>query len=227
MNKVGLNAEIERFVGKYFYFKKVKSPKNEYLVIEGKIDIVDGADRYWDQFEVLILINKNEYPYTIPTVFEKTQKINRDWDFHISKKGECCLDIPHKLQKMKLRGIIFQEFYSEVIYPFFANFCYKESQGNYANGEYKHHIAGIAQFYKEEFNLENIELIMALIETSINPVKYPPNQKCPFCGKPKYKNCCRKIIYQLRGYGREQLQLDLKLFNNHLHTGNSQLLTEY
>ena len=76
MNKVGLNAEIERFVGKYFYFKKVKSPKNEYLVIEGKIDIVDGADRYWDQFEVLILINKNEYPYTIPTVFEKTQKIN-------------------------------------------------------------------------------------------------------------------------------------------------------
>lgn len=213
----GFKGDIERFLGKYLSFKKIHSPESKYLALEGKIDVLDDKNRFWNRFEVLILINQNEYPYTIPLVFEMTQKINRDWDFHISKKGECCLDIPHKLQKMKLRGIIFEEFYSKIIYPFFANFCYKESKGFYANGEYKHHFAGIEQFYQEEFNLKDSNLIIALIEASINPVKHPPNQKCPFCGKPKYKSCCRKIIYKLRSYGLEQLLFDLKLFKSHAY----------
>ena len=216
MTKTNLNCDIDSFLGKYYSFKDVHSPKPGYLALEGKISVLDKKGKLWGQFEILILINKVEYPYTIPIVIEKTQIIDRDWDFHISKEGVCCLDIPHKLLKSKKRGITFEEFYRNVIYPFFANYHYKESTGEYANGEYKHHFEGIAQFYQEEFDLENFEDIIALLETSIGGIKHQPNIECPLCGKPKYKKCCRKKVYSLKGYGMQQLKIDLVLFRQQL-----------
>ncbi len=215
MIKTNLDCDIDSFLSKYYSFKKVDSPKTCYLALEGKISVLDKKGKLWGQFEILILINKIEYPYTITIVIEKTQIIDRDWDFHISKEGVCCLDIPHKLLKRKRRGILFEEFYRDVVYPFFANYHYKESTGDYANGEYKHHFEGIAQFYQEEFDLKNFEDIISLLETAIFSPKYPPNSKCPLCGKYKYKKCCRKKVYSLRGYGIQQLKIDLTLFRQY------------
>lgn len=215
MIKKNLNIDIDSFLSKYYSFKKVESPKANYLALEGKISVLDKESKLWGQFEILTLINENEYPYTIPIVIEKTEIIYRDWDSHISKEGVCCLDIPHKLLKQQRRGIIFEGFYREVIYPFFANYHYKESTGEYANGEYKHHFEGVVQFYQEEFDLENFEDIISLLETAIVGPKYPPNSKCPLCGKHKYKKCCRKKVYSLRGYGIQQLKIDLTLFRQY------------
>jgi len=215
MTKNNLNNDIESFLGKYFSFEKVESPKLGYLALEGKISVVDSKDKLWGHFEVLILINESEYPYTIPIVIEKTNIINRDWDFHISKDGVCCLDIPHKLLKIKKKGVFFEEFYREVIYPFFANYHFKKSTGDYANGEYNHHFAGIVQYYREEYGLDNTEDIIALLETATYGIKYQPNKKCPLCGGHKYKKCCRKKVYKLRGYGQPQLNIDLALFKQH------------
>lgn len=212
MNKKILNHDIDKFLNKYFSFENVDSPKSGFQALEGILSIVDNRNKFWGQFEILILINESEYPYTIPIVVEKTNIINRDWDFHISKDGVCCLDIPHKLLKRKKRGINFQEFYREVIYPFFANYHFKESTGDYANGEYEHHFAGIVQYYREEYGLDNADNIIALLETATYGAKYQPNKKCPLCGGHKYKNCCRKIVYKLRGYGHYQLKRDLDFF---------------
>jgi hypothetical protein len=212
MSKKELNRDTESFLSRYFSFEKVDSPKSGFLTLEGKLSIVDNRSKFWGQFEILILINESEYPYTIPIVVEKTNIINRDWDFHISKDGVCCLDIPHKLLKRKKRGINFEEFYREVIYPFFANYHFKEYTGDYANGEYKHHFEGIVQFYQEEFDLKNFEEIIALLETAIGGIKHQPNIECPLCGKHKYKKCCRKKVYTLKRYDIQQLKIDLALF---------------
>ena len=212
MGKNELDKDIENFLANYFAFEKGESPKSGYLALKGKISILDRKDKLWGQFEILILINEKNYPYTIRIVIEKTEIIKRDWDFHISKDGECCLDIPHKLLKMEKKGIVLEEFYSEVIYPFLANYLYKLATDNYANGEYEHHFKGIAQFYREEFDLKNYMDIIALLETTISGIKYPPNKQCPLCGGPKYKKCCRKKVYSLRGFGLDRLKLDLALF---------------
>ncbi|WP_349351699.1 hypothetical protein [Flagellimonas sp. MMG031] len=219
MGKNELDKDIKSFLSKYFAFEEVESPKTGYLALEGKISVLDRNDKLWGQFEILILVNEKNYPYTIPIVIEKTEIIERDWDFHISKKGECCLDIPHKLLKMKKRGIVLVEFYREVIYPFFANYHYKVATDKYANGEYEHHFKGIAQFYQEEYGLNNYGDIIALLETTVSGIKHQPNKQCPLCGGSKYKKCCRKKVYSLRGYGLDQLKLDLALFKeNNLNT---------
>lgn len=212
MGKNELDKDIKHFLGNYFTFEEVESHKSGYRALEGKISILDRKDKLWGQLEILILINEKNYPYTIPIVIEKTEIIERDWDFHISKEGECCLDIPHKLLKMKKRGIVLEEFFREVIYPFFANYHYKIATDKYANGEYEHHFKGIAQFYREEYSLKDYKDIIALLETTISGIKYQPNKQCPLCGSPKYKKCCRKKVYSLRGYGLDQLKLDLALF---------------
>lgn len=217
MGKKCFSTDIKNFLDKYFAFEIVESPKTGYLALEGKISVLDKSDKLWGHFKILILINEAEYPYTVPIVIEKTQIINRDWDFHISKEGECCLDIPHKLMKRKRRGIVFEEFYREIIYPFFANYHYKVSTGNYANGEYKHHAEGIFQFYNEEYKLNEVPLIINLLQTAFTGIKYEPNKKCPLCGGRKYKKCCRNIVLSLKQYGKPQLYQDLSIFKERLN----------
>ena len=124
MGNFSFYTEIRHFLAKYYAFEKVEYPNKKYVVLEGKIDVIDDANDYWGSFEVQIIINREEYPHTIPTVIEKSNVIDRTDDLHISKEGMCCLDIPHVLDRMKRRGIRFTNFYTEVIYPFFANYYY-------------------------------------------------------------------------------------------------------
>lgn len=212
MFKNSLKKDIRTFLDKYYTFQKVASPKTGYLALQGDISVVDNQQKYWGKFDVLILVNESTYPNTIPIVIEKSEIINRDWAFHISEDGECCLDIRHRLILRRNRGIVFDTFYKEIIYPYFANYHFKKSTGSYANGEYDHFFEGIAQYYREEHGLEDFGYIIALLETAINGAKYEPNKKCPLCGSPKYKKCCRRIVYQLRLYGSEQLNQDLTFF---------------
>ena len=54
MTKNNLNNDIESFLGKYFSFEKVESPKLGYLALEGKISVVDNKDKLWGHFEVFM-----------------------------------------------------------------------------------------------------------------------------------------------------------------------------
>src|SRR5690606_24935725 len=130
----------------------------------------------------------------IPKVIEESHKIFRHWDNHISSEGECCLSIPLELLKMSNRGIVLKDFYSEVIYPFFANYHYKKLSGKYANGEYAHFNVGIIQYYRDVLFLTDPYLIKKILETALGNYDFPSYKLCPVCGNSKYKKCCRKII---------------------------------
>lgn len=167
MPRNSMKKDIGAFLNKYYVFKQVESPKAGYLALRGDISVIDDKKKFWGKFDVQILINESMYPNTIPIVIEKSEVISRDWNYHISKKAECCLDIPHKLIRRRNRGIVFEAFYKEVIYPFFSNYYYKKSTGSYANGEYDHFFAGIVQYYNEEYGLRNFDHIVALLETAV------------------------------------------------------------
>lgn len=220
MHRNLIEKDIGAFLKKYYIFQQVVSHKAGFLALRGDISVIDDKRKFWGKFDVLILIDELAYPNTIPIVVEKSEIIDRDWDYHISKEGECCLDIRHRLIRRRNRGIIFETFYREVIYPFFANYYFKKFTGSYANGEYDHFFAGISQYYREEYGLDNVEHIIALLETEIFGTKYEPNKECPLCGGSKYKKCCRKIIYELRSYGKFQLEQDLEFFKKELLTAS-------
>jgi len=214
MGHYSIDVEVKHFLDKYYAFEIVEYPNKRFVVLEGKIDIVDDANDYWGSFDIQIILDREEYPYTIPIVTEKSNIIDRSDDLHISKEGICCLDIPHVLERMKRRGISFRSFYKEVIYPFFSNYHYYSDKKRYANGEYKHGFYGIVQYYEEEHELKDKEYIISLLKIAVSKSKPERNSTCPICGKPKFKKCCGKKILELLPYGRDRLEKDLKIFRD-------------
>lgn len=212
-----LKKDVGDFLERYFSFN-INADKTtcDNLVLDGVVDIIDTNDDFWNNYEVRIVIPKSNYPNIIPKVYEVSNKIDRDIDFHVSKKGKCCLDIHHKLILEARKGITLISFYQKYIYPFFANHQFKVKTDTYAGEEYEHDIDGIIQYYKEEFKLTDFNLIVKHIECTLGILKAERNKQCPICGKPKYKKCCSPIVEKLKRYGKELLKVDLEIFKNKL-----------
>ncbi|MFD2529158.1 hypothetical protein [Polaribacter marinaquae] len=214
-----LKKDTEDFLEKYFNFSiNTEMEIQNCLVLDGVIDIIDKEGVFWQNYNIRILLSKLNYPNVIPEVFELSSKIDRDIKFHIDTNGKCCLDIYHRLALVQRRGINIIDFYKRFVYPFFANHQFKIKTDSYANGEYDHDIAGVIQYYKEEFELTDFTIIIKYLECSLGILKAERNRECPICGKPKYKKCCAMKVEKLKSYGNKLLKLDLKIFKENLST---------
>jgi ubiquitin-protein ligase len=188
-----LKKDVEGFLETYFNFSiNAEMETQNCLVLDGVIDVIDMEGVFWQNYEVRILFPKLNYPNVIPEVYEISSKIDRAIKFHIDTNGKCCLDIYHKLVLEQRRGINIIEFYKKFVYPFFANHQFKIKTDSYAAGEYKHDIAGVVQYYKDEFDLTDFIIIK------------------------KHKKCCFMTVEKLKSYGNKLLIMDLKIFNEKL-----------
>lgn len=212
-----LKKALKFFLDRYLKFEvNYNETDDSKLVLQGVIDIIDDNLQFWGNYEVKIIVPKIKFPHVIPYVIETSKKIKRDTSFHISDEGLCCLDIPHKLEIERSRGISLVDFYQNYIYPFFANHQYKLKTKKYAGEEYDHFHKGIEQFYKEEYHLTDNQKIIEYLEYALEFKKAERNKQCPICGKPKYKNCCRLLVDKIKRYGKNQLQIDLEGFRSAL-----------
>ena len=117
-----LKKDLKAFLSIYHKFHQVKNNNTPDIVhLSGTIDIVDTSGALWGAYKVAVFFSGSRYPNVIPKVVELSEEIERDWDYHISKEGVCCLAIPHKLILLMNQGIDLIGFYRTVIYPFFAN----------------------------------------------------------------------------------------------------------
>lgn len=215
-----LKRDVRAFLNRYLSFRIIDHNNKALLFLRGKLDIIDSSGDFWGDFEITIAIHKSLYPHSIPEV-SVTAHAERNQNWHISSKGECCLDIPHRLELMKNRGIELTEFYKSKIYPFFANYCFKKETHAYANGEYDHFDNGIIQFYREEYGLRDEDMIVRLIEVAIGKRrKVGRNEVCSICGGLKFKNCCGRIVESLQLFGQERLLEDFSIFDK-LRTSSS------
>ncbi|HLN94397.1 MAG TPA: hypothetical protein VK183_02085, partial [Flavobacterium sp.] len=156
---------------KDFAFAKDLFPKltydwnaeNRTWVVTGELDICDIKGNYWNSFDIAILVGES-YPYCVPVVFEKSEVIPRNIDWHISEKGQCCVDADNKLIAMSRSGINFTDFLKNKVYPFFANQIYKLDTGEYAGEEYRHYADGVLQYYIEELKIPSNNSVIMILE---------------------------------------------------------------
>lgn len=137
-----IKKELEDTLNRFPKLEYSYNSKTEEIYLKGILDICDTNSEYWGSFNILVKIPPN-YPYVIPAVYETGKDIPVGDDRHISEKGECCLDIPHKLLKMSKKGIVLSDFIADVVYPYFANQLYFEREEKYAAGEWEHREKGI------------------------------------------------------------------------------------
>lgn len=209
--KVSIQKDIKKFVEKYPKFSMIPIDNTNYIKLQGVIDIVDIEGVYWDSYEISILLLKQNYPHITPKVFETTEKIKREDDWHISVNGECCLDIIHKMILLENKGIDIISFYQNKIYPFFANHAFKLKTGEYANGDYPHQFDGIKYFYENDLRLKDVDLTILLL-TSITNHKLPSRNAICLCKQRKYKYCHLPIAKKLMLFGQKRLLDDLLFF---------------
>ncbi|MBO3099498.1 hypothetical protein [Gelidibacter pelagius] len=208
-----LRRDVSEFLNLYYNFNLVDINRNGSVILEGQINIVDVLGSIWDTcYKVQILIPHLNYPNAIPEVKEVSKNIKRDWDFHISENGICCLAIPHKLILAERSGIVLIKFYQDFIYPFFVNHQHKLKTGKYVNGEFEHHEKGILQFYREELKTNDLKFTKKIIEAAIGRIKIGNNDQCPICNTGKYKKCCKAKADSILKYGLKRIKEDLNIY---------------
>ena len=211
--KLPIENDIKKFIEKYPKFSIVEFDNLSFIKLQGVVDIVDLSGIYWDSYQVSILLLKKGYPHIIPSVYEVSEKIKREDDWHISKDGECCLDITHKLILLQNRGIDPISFFQNKIYPFFANHTYKLKTGDYANGDYPHQFDGIKYFYQNDLGLTDANFIIQLL-TYITTNKLPKRNDVCICNQKKFKHCHLPIVEKIVAFGLERLLEDLAFFKS-------------
>lgn len=191
-------------------------------VIKGELDVFDNNGVYWDSFKIALVVPEG-YPYCVPVVIELSKKIPRQIDWHISPEGVCCVGMDHRLLWQAKRGIDLAGFIQNEVYPYFANQLYKLATGKYASGEYEHDFAGVRQFYTEDLELIDINLVIRILKGILRNEIPGRNDPC-FCEKQKYKRCA--VHYQrvnfLASIERERLEKDLQGFLLYQSSGNQE-----
>jgi hypothetical protein len=195
-------------------FPKLKYSKNnsgDMWVVSGELDICDSIGDFWGTFSIAIYIPIS-YPYCVPRVKEISNHILRNEDWHINDKGFCCVDIEHRLLVYNKRGINIYKFLKNKVYPYFANQIYKEKNGEYAAGEYRHYFDGILQFYREDLNIKSVSLAINILQRLISN-KLPGRNNLCICGAKKYKYCHIESVEFLRALPVDRLKTDLDKFS--------------
>lgn len=189
-------------------FPKLELVKSSLI---GEIDIYDDENVYYDSFNININIPE-KYPYEFPVLHEISNKIPRIIDRHISEEGKCCVCVTQEEDIRSKRGIKIKDFMFEYVIPFLANQIYFEGNKKWANGEYKHGLAGIFQYYYELFETRNIELILKGLKTYLDK-SLKPYEKC-FCGSgKKLKKCHQRFFFELEKMSNKRINDDYFYFS--------------
>ncbi|MGY6649483.1 hypothetical protein [Wenyingzhuangia sp. IMCC45574] len=209
--KTKAEKDISSFTSYYKKFSSSSKLGKGFYIVSGEVDVIDEDGVFRNSYKISIILDPN-YPNSLPKVKEVSNYIERDEDFHISKEGFCCLEIPHELHKYKRQGYDLISYYKDYIYPYFVNHQYKLSEGSYANGEYEHFDKGVVQYYRENFHLSEPKEIVLLLKISLNIIEARRNSICPICGKGKFKKCCGKKLDMVKFFDKKSLLNDLLVF---------------
>jgi len=213
MNRnVHIKQDLEDLVKRFPKLRYSYDEKQMRASISGMLEICDAKGNYWKSFNILITVGPG-YPYEVPKLKEKSDNIPRQLDRHITKEGDCCVDIPHKLKLKASRGIRLTDFVLYDVYPFFANQLYFDEEHIYANGEWTHNFQGIREFYQEELGIINDESAISIL-VAILDKRIPERNDLCICGKKKFKKCHLDAVRFLSCLGETRLREDLSGFRN-------------
>lgn len=181
----------KELISKYYpTLKYIEENKNFKLI--GELYIKEIDDSYSIEINFL-----DDYPNSLPIVKEIGNDIPKDLNRHISFDRTCCLCVPQLEKYYFPKDSNIKDFLDKLVIPFFANQAYFEMTGQWINGEYSHGYLGIYEFYREFFDIENINKILQLLQISIKTIPNF-NKKCPCkCGK-SIRKCHMKKILELK-----------------------------
>lgn len=194
---------------------KENYPKLKFYTINDKILVLKGEielkynSQILDKYNLEIFFPE-DYPNNPPLLREIDERIPRIQDRHINKKGDCCLSPRIALKEIWDINPNILYYIDELVVPFLSHQSYFERYGEWRNKGYAHGAKGIIEFYKERYNIDNINILVIMLQKLSNNEKIGRNGPC-FCqsGK-KLKKCHEDIYNRLRnGANKEIFERDI------------------
>ncbi len=166
--------------------------------VRGRWDVKFNGELF-ETYDIDIIFD-NDYPKSLPKVYEISNKISHEEDMHFNPPDwHACLFVSHQRWQVWPEGTSFSKFLEIPVHNFFLGQAHFKAWGFWPkNRERSHGNQGIIEYYQELFNIDDYHLILRFL--SEGPKKtIPRRQACP-CGKKnrKYKNCHEKIVVNLR-----------------------------
>lgn len=186
------------------------------VFIRGTLQILNQDKKIIDDFLVEIEL-PDDFPDSMPLVREMGGRIPRVTDRHINPSGEACLFVLEECQKYYPKGSSFSTFVEKCVVPYFANQSIFESTGKWL-GERPHGLAGVLEYYKEEYGEKAPQVIRQLI-IYMAKKRVKGHWLC-HCGSAKrLRNChMKQLLFYWSRYQKEAQTLKEKFYPNEFNS---------
>ena len=116
-----------------------------------------------DHYLVEIHIPRN-YPKAIPLIREIAGRIPVQPDWHVNGDGFLCLCVPDEEWKYLPPKWTILDFLNSPVNHFFLSHIYRKIYKIYPFGERSHGLAGIIEYYSEELETQDIQVILQFLK---------------------------------------------------------------
>jgi len=182
-------------------------------IIRGNIHFCAEHDGLEDEYIAEILI-PNKYPQAVPQAKEVGGRINNN--FHIYSDKRLCLGAPVAVKRKFAQNPTLIGFTNNCLVPFLYMHSYLKHHGKLPSGELAHGPDGLIQFYKEEFQTEDTEVVLGLLRI-LTYWGIPGNMLCPCKSGKRLWKCHADKIAEFKKYQPpKDFLLEIKYIKNSL-----------
>jgi hypothetical protein len=168
-------------------------PDLRVLVVNGKVQVKGSfplilKGKTIKRYSVLIIL-PNDYPKSLPIVYEIGGQIPRLRDRHIHQDhGACCLFVPDERWQHFPEDALFIEFLRGPVHDFFLWQASIELAGSHLIPARAHGAEGIIESYKELLGTDNLETIVKCLDY-LSRKEVKGHWRC-FCGSNERLRQC-------------------------------------
>jgi len=188
-------------------------------VISGPISF--DIEGYIGSFDVEIII-PSDYPNSLPSVCEISNKIPRFNKCHVNHNGTLCLGSRRRTKEIFFKEPTLLGFVRNIMLPFFYSFCYRIENGVWPYGELSHGSKGLLEDYKEFLGLTSKQGVINFLDYIIFLYQNPQRRfrirsrgLCPCGSKLRFNKCHKKFDTLFSYYSLRELEVDRNDINNH------------
>ncbi len=161
--------------------------QNDRLIFNGRFPVTDPEGNCYAEYELQIEVDEN-FPVSLPSVWETAGKIKRSGNWHVFQDGSLCTGTAARQYFLMGKEISLLRWIDLLVIPYLANHKYKLVHGHYKNVE-RSHDNGIYEEYDDLFRARNGYALLDYLKLITGHGHMGRNDPC-FCGAgKKYKKC--------------------------------------
>lgn len=159
-----------------------------------------------DEYEIKIIF-QDEYPVSLPLVYEIGSRIPRNPDRHLNPpRWEACLFLEIARWEVWPVGASFLDFLQKPVHNFFLSQSYFERKGRWPLGQYGHGEVGVLEYLSEKLGTTDLVKLKGFCDGLLQD-RIPRQWRCPCASGLRFKKCHGDLVQGLKkNWNKKEIQ---------------------